>query len=69
MSSSHFLFPFSNFGGRRRFHSDFAELYITVKNRSNLILVIICQILAELWPFFNLVFVVHFRSFTFEGMH
>ena len=30
---------------------------MTVKYRSGLILVIICQIFAELWPFFNLVFV------------
>ena len=39
------------------FHSNFAELYITVRYRSSSILVIICQILAELLPFFNLVFV------------
>ena len=35
------------------FHSNFAELYITVKYRSSLILVIIHQILAELWPFLS----------------
>ena len=51
------------------FHSNFAELYITIKYRSSLILVIICQILAELWPFFDLVFDVHFCSITFKGMH
>ena len=51
------------------FHSNFAELYITVKYRLSSILVIIRQILAELWPFFDLVFVVRFRSITFEGMH
>ena len=39
------------------FHSNFAELYITIKHRSSSILVIIPQILAELWPFFDLVFV------------
>ena len=57
------------FEGMYGFHSDFAELYITIKYRSSLILVIICQILAELWPFFDFVFVVCFRSITFEGMH
>ena len=31
--------------------------YITVKYRSSSILVIICQILAKHWPFFDLVFV------------
>ena len=51
------------------FHSNFAELYITIKYRSSLILVIICQMLAELWPCFDLVFVVDYRSITFEGMH
>ena len=51
------------------FHSNFAELYITVKYRSDLILVIIRQILAELWPFFDLVFVVRFRSIPFEKIH
>ena len=39
------------------FHSNFAELYITVKYRSSSILVIVCQIFAQLWPFFDLVFV------------
>ena len=34
-----------------------AELYINVKYRSGSILVVIRKILAELWPFFNLVFV------------
>ena len=33
-------------------------LALVVKYRSNLILVIICKILAELWPFFDLVNVV-----------
>ena len=70
--------------GMYGFHSNFVELYITIKYRSSLILVIIRQILAELWsffdlgfveilaelwPFFNLVFVVRFHSITFEGMH
>ena len=40
------------------FYWKFAEGYIIVTYRSSLILVIICKILAELWPFFNLVFVV-----------
>ena len=40
------------------FHQKFAEGYIIVKYRSSSILVIIRQILAELWPFFDLVFVV-----------
>ena len=51
------------------FHSNFAELYISIQNRSSSILVLIRQILAELWPFFDLVFVVRFRSITFAGMH
>ena len=51
------------------FHSNFAELYITIKYRSSSILVIICQNLAELWPFFDLDFVVCFRSVTSVGMH
>ena len=42
------------FEGLHWFHSNFAELHITVKYKSSLILVIICQILAELWPFFDL---------------
>ena len=57
------------FEGMYWFHSNFAELYITIKYRSSSILVIILPILAELWPFFDLVFVVCFRSITFEGMH
>ena len=59
------------FEGMHWFHSDVAEIYITVKYRSNSILVIIHQILAELWPFFNLVFVgdIGFRSITFAEMH
>ena len=38
------------------FHSNFAEPYITIKYRSVSILVIIHQILAELWAFCNFVF-------------
>ena len=57
------------FEGIHWFHSNFVELYITVKYRSSLILVIIRQILAELCSFFDLDFVVCFRSITFEGMH
>ena len=36
----------------------FAEGYFIVKYKLRWILVIICQILAELWPFLDLVFVV-----------
>ena len=57
------------FEGKHWFHSNFAELYITIKYRSSLILLVILQILAELWSFFDLDFVVRFRSITFEGMH
>ena len=57
------------FKGMYWFLSNFAELYITIKYRSSSILVMIRQILAELWPFFDLVFIVHFHSVTFEGMH
>ena len=39
------------------------------KYRPSSILVIIPQILAELWPFFDLVFVVSFYSVTFQEMH
>ena len=51
-------FPFRSvtFEGMYWFHSNFAELYITIKYRSSLILVIIRQILAELLPFFWLSF-------------
>ena len=52
--------------GMHWFHLKSAEVYITVKYRSRLILVIIHQILAESWPFFDLVFVV--GSVSFEGM-
>ena len=45
------------FEGVHWFHSNVAELYITIKYRSSSILVIIRQILAELWPFFDIVFV------------
>ena len=51
------------------FHSNFAELYITVKYRPSSILVIICQILAELQPFFHLVFVSVLISVSDAGMH
>ena len=54
--------------GMHCFHSNFAGFYITIKYRSSSRLVIIRQILAELWPFFDLVFVVRFWSITFEGM-
>ena len=40
------------------FHANFAELYINVKYRSGLVLIIIHQILAELWPFFDFKFFV-----------
>ena len=43
-----------------RFHSNFTELYITINYRSSSILVIIRQILAELWPFFWLSFCCSF---------
>ena len=49
-----FRFGSITFEGMHCFYSDFAEVYITVKYRSSSILVIICQILAELWPFFIL---------------
>ena len=56
VSSSHFSFLFNNYEGMYGLQSNFAELYITIKYRSSYILVIILQILAELWPFFDLVF-------------
>ena len=40
------------------FYWKFASGYIIVKYRSSSILVIIHKILAKLWPFFDLVFVV-----------
>ena len=52
-----YRFRLITFEGMYGFHSNFAELYITIKYRSSSILVIIHQILAELWPFFDLVFV------------
>ena len=64
-----FRFRSITFDGMYGFHSNFAELYIAIKYRSGSILVIIRQNLAELWPFFDLVFVVCFCSITFEGMH
>ena len=77
--ASHFLFPHRwhrrhifcfrsvTFERRHWFHSNFAELYITIKYRSSSILVIICQILAELWPFFDLIFVVCLGSTSLKG--
>ena len=55
-----FHFRSITFLGMYWFLSNFAELYITIKYRSSSILVTIRQILAGLWPFFNLVFVVCF---------
>ena len=70
VSSSHFhRFCLITFEGMYGFHSNFAELYITIKYRSSSILVIIRKILAELWPFFDLLFVVRFNPIIFEGMH
>ena len=66
VSLSHFSFPFNTFEER---HSNFAELNIIMKYWSSSILVIIHQILAELWPVFELVFIVRFSSVTFAGMH
>ena len=57
-----FCFCSITFEGMYWFHSSFAQLYITIKYRSSSILIIIHQILAELWPFFDLVFVVRFHS-------
>ena len=54
---SSLLFSFNNFEGMYWFHSNFAELFITIKYRSSSIFVIIRQILAELWPFFDFGFV------------
>ena len=68
-----FCFHLITFEGMYWFHSNFAELYITIKCRSSLIVVIIRQILAELWPFFDLGFVgvliLGFWSINFAGMH
>ena len=47
-----------NFAGMHWFYWKFAEGYIIVKYRSGSILVIIRKVLAKLWPFFDLVFVV-----------
>ena len=52
-----FGFGSITFAGMHWFYWKFAEGYIIVKYRSSLILVIICKILTELWPFFDLVFV------------
>ena len=46
------------FAGMHWFYWKLAEGYIIVKYRSSSILVIIHKILAKLWPFFDLVFVV-----------
>ena len=51
------LVVLNNFSGVHWFYWKFAKGYIIVKYRSSLILVVICQILAELRPFFSLVFV------------
>ena len=48
-----FCFCSITFEGMHWFYSKSAVVYIIVKYRSSWILVIICQILAELWPFFN----------------
>ena len=61
-----FRFCSITFEGMYWFHSNFAEHYITIKYKSSLILVVICQIFAELRPFINLVFVVRFHSITFD---
>ena len=66
---SFYLFPLNNFWGMHWFHSNFAELYITIRYRSSSILVIVRQILAELWPFFDFFLFFCFHSITFEGMH
>ena len=68
-----FCFSFLLNKGMHWFHSNFAELYITIKYRSSSTLVIISQILAELWLFFWLSFCwcvdIGFRSITFAGRH
>ena len=68
-----FSFCSITFEGTHWFYLKSAEVYIIVKYRSSLILVIICQILAELWPFFDLVLLlgkdIGFHSLSFEGMH
>ena len=52
------------------FYQKFAEGYIIVKYRSSLILVTIHKILVELWPIFNLVFVVRLQTWTNPyGLH
>ena len=54
------------------FYRMFAEGYIIVKYRSSLILVIVRKILAELWPFFDLVFVgklILVSTITSAGRH
>ena len=61
-----FRFRSITFEGMYGFHSNFAELYITIKYRSSSILVIIRQNLAELWSFFDLVFCC---SFPFNNFY
>ena len=61
VSLSHFRFRSITLEGMYGFHSNFAELYINIKYRSSSILVIFRQSLAELWSFFDIVFVVCFR--------
>ena len=46
--------------GTHVFYEKFAEGYIIVKYRSSFILVAICKILAELWPFFDLIFLLDY---------
>ena len=53
-----FGFGSINSEGMQKVYQKFAEGYIIVKYRSSSILVTIRKILAKLWPFFDLVFVV-----------
>ena len=53
-----FGFRSITFAGMHWFYWKFAEGYINVKYRSSSILIIIRKILAKLWPFFDIVFVV-----------
>ena len=64
-----FQFHSITFEGMRWLLSESAEGYIIVKYKSSSILVIICQTLAELWPFLNLVFMVGLRCwFPFKKL-
>ena len=67
--SSHFSFPFNNFWRDVWISFKFCRTMYHYKIQVSSILIIIRQILAELWPFFDLVFVVRFRSITLEGLH